>query len=288
MGDLSVSRLDEQRFWLTGSYYLQAWHMRWFRRHLPTEHVGLRNITDDWMGFSVSGPSSRAILERLVHGDVSLETFGSFAIGSMDVGSARAVVGRISLTGEVGYEIVVPANQQRTLLHELREAGEGLGLRLVGGRAVRTLRLEKGYGVWSAEFRQDVTPAMAGLDRFIAFETDFIGRDAAMREQEGGGPAQRLALLAVDAPDADAARDDGVWAGDRLVGLVTSGAYGHHVGMSLALAHMDRDILETGADLTVFVVGEPRPARVLPEPPYDPAGSRLRGLVGAEIPTERV
>jgi dimethylglycine dehydrogenase len=288
MGDLSVSRLDEQLFWLTGSYYLQAWHMRWFRRHLPTEHVELRNITDGWMGFSVSGPSSRAILERLVHGDVSLETFGLFAIGSMDVGSARAVVGRISLTGEAGYEIVVPANQHRTLLHELREAGEGLGLRLVGGRAVRSLRLEKGYGVWSAEFRQDVTPAMAGLDRFIAFETDFIGRDAAMREQEGGGPAQRLALLAVDTPDADAARDDGVWAGDRLVGLVTSGAYGHHVGMSLALAHLGREILEAGADLTVFVVGEPRPARVLTESPYDPAGTRLREPAGAPTPTHRV
>jgi dimethylglycine dehydrogenase len=279
MGDLSVSRLGEDRFWLTGSYYLQDWHLRWFAQHLPASGVELRNVTDEWMGFSVSGPASRTILERLAHEDVSNEAFPFLAIGSMDVGTARAVVGRISLTGELGYEIVVPAAGHRTLLHELREAGKDIGLRLIGGRAIRSLRLEKGYGVWSYEFRQDITPGASGLDRFVALDKgDFVGRDAARLERETGA-SKLLVLLEVDADDADATRDDGVWIGDRLVGLVTSGAYGHHVGRSLALAYVDRDILGTGAELTVFVVGEPRTARILPEPPYDPNGARLREVI---------
>jgi dimethylglycine dehydrogenase len=278
MGDLSVSRLSEDRFWLTGSYYLQDWHLRWFRQHLPASGVELRNVTDAWMGFSVSGPASRRILEGLAHDDVSNEAFPFLAIRSMIIGTARAVVGRISLTGELGYEIVVPADQHRTLLHELREAGGDEGLRLIGGRAIRGLRLEKGYGVWAAEFRQDVTPGMSGLDRFVAFDKgEFIGRDTALLERETG-TRQLLVLLEIDAADADAATDDGIWIEDRLVGLVTSGAYGHHVGKSLALAYVDRDVLETNPELTVFVVGEPRTARILPEPPYDPNGTKLRDV----------
>jgi dimethylglycine dehydrogenase len=278
MGDLTVARLDDDRFWLTGSYYLQDWHLRWFRRHLPGSGVTLTNVTDAWMGFSVSGPASHAILAELAHDDVSNEAFGFLGVRRMDVGSAQAVVGRISLTGELGYEIVVPANRHRTLLHELREAGASNGLRLVGDRAIDSLRLEKGYGIWSAEFRQDFTPAMSGLDRFVAFDKgEFVGAGAARRARDVE-PAQRLVLLDVDATDADASADEGIWIGDRRVGFVTSGAYGHHVGMSLALAYVDHDVAEPGPELTVFVVGDPRTARVLPEIPYDPKGVRLRDL----------
>jgi dimethylglycine dehydrogenase len=277
MGDLSVTRLEAERFWLTGSYYLQMWHQRWFHQRLPDSGVTVRNITDDWMGFSLSGPASRTILERLVRGDVSDEVFPFLAVQMLDVGAARAVVGRISLTGELGYEIVVPTNEHRVLLQNLREAGQESGLRLVGDRAIDSLRLEKAYGIWNAEFTQAYTPGMSGLDRFVAFDkADFIGREAALREREEG-VAQRLVLLEVDAGDADASADDGIWIGDRRVGFVTSGAYGHHVKQSLALAYVDRDVIESADTLEVFVVGEARPARILPEAPYDPTSSKLRG-----------
>jgi dimethylglycine dehydrogenase len=277
MGDLSVARLEDQRFWLTGSYYLQTWHQRWFREQLPNSGVTLRNITDDWMGFSLSGPASRAILARLAHDDVSDAAFPFLAVRMLDVGTARAVVGRISLTGELGYEIVVPTNLHRTLLRQLREAGQGSGLRLIGDRAIDSLRLEKAYGIWNAEFTQAYTPGMSGLDRFVAFDKDeFIGREAALREREEG-VEQRLVLLEVDAGDADASADDGIWIGDRRVGFVTSGAYGHHVKKSLALAYVDRDVIESADDLDVYVVGEARTARILPAAPYDPTGSKLRG-----------
>ena len=87
-------------------------------------------------------------------------------------------------------------------------------------------------------------------------------------------------LLEVDATDADASADEGIWIGDRRVGFVTSGAYGHHVEKSLALAYVDRDVAESAPEVTVFVVGEPRSARILPEIPYDPSGARLRDRTG--------
>jgi dimethylglycine dehydrogenase len=277
LGDLSVTRLDDDRFWLTGSYYLQAWHGRWFQQQLPATGVGIENITDDWMGFSVSGPAARSILGDLAHDDVSNEAFPIFGVRRMDVGSAEAVVGRIGLTGEVGYEIVVPTPQHRTLWTELAEAGTPHGLRPIGDRAIDSLRLEKGYGIWNAEFRQDGTPGMTGLDRFVAFDKgDFIGAESARREREEGA-ARRLVLLEVDAVEADAARDDGVWVEDRLVGEVTSGAYGHTVGMSLALALIESAVAGEAPELTVYVVGRPRTARILPQAPFDPSGGRLRG-----------
>ena len=276
MGDLTVTRLDGDRFWLTGSYYLQDWHLRWFRGHMPPEGVTLRNLTDDLMGFAVTGPAARAILAALTDDDVSGAALPFLGVRRMRVGGADAVVGRISLTGELGYEIVVPTGGHRALFHELRGAGRTHGLRLIGDRAIDSLRLEKGYGIWSAEFRQDITPGMSGLDRFVAFDKEnFIGREAALRERDHG-VARRLVLLEVDAADADAAKDDGIWLDERLVGVVTSGAYGHHVGMSLALAYVDIEVAAARPNLIVTVVGEPRPARILPEVPYDPLGFRLR------------
>jgi dimethylglycine dehydrogenase len=276
MGDLTVARIEQDRFWLTGSYYLQAWHMRWFHQHQPSHGVEVRNITDGRMGFSVSGPASREIVAKLVREDLANETFPFLSVRAMDVGSADAVVGRISLTGELGYELVVPTAQHRTLWSELQEAGASAGLRPIGDRAVDSLRLEKGYGIWSAEFRQENTPGESGLDRFVAYgKGDFVGRQPAVRERERGA-SRGLVLLTVDAADADAAQDDGVWIGDRHVGMVTSGAYGHHVGTSLALAYLDAAVIDADPELTVFVVGQPRAARILPEIPYDPTGAKLR------------
>jgi dimethylglycine dehydrogenase len=276
MGDLTVTRLAEERFWLTGSYYLQDWHLRWFRSRLPERGVTVRNLTEDLMGFSISGPSARAILAALSTDDVSGSAFPFLTARTMHVGSSEAIVGRISLTGELGYEVVVPTDRHRTLYEELRDAGRSHGLRLIGDRALDCLRLEKGYGIWSAEFRQDVTPGMSGLDRYVAFDKgDFIGREAALLERERGA-ARRLVLLQVDATDADASKDDGIWLDGRLVGSVTSGAYGHHVEASLALAYVDREVFEARPDLSVDIVGEPRGARILPELPYDPMGLRMR------------
>jgi dimethylglycine dehydrogenase len=278
MGDLTVARFDDDRFWLTGSYHLQDWHTRWFHRQLPESGVDLMNVTDRWMGFSISGPAARDLLGAFVGEDVSNDAFPFLTVRRMEVGDVRVIVGRISLTGELGYELVVPVDEHLALWRRLRDEGASLGLRPIGDRAVDSLRLEKGYGIWSAEFRQDVTPGMSGLDRFVAFDKgEFVGAEPARRERVEGA-AQRLVLLDVDAADADAAQDDGVWIGDRRVGEVTSGAYGHHVGKSLALAYVDRDVDAAGTELTVFVVGEPREATILPEPPYDPKGARLRDL----------
>ena len=277
MGDLTVTRLAPDRFWLVGSYSLQEWHLRWFRDHLPASGVAIENLSESWLGFSLSGPRARDILARLTRADVSDASLPFLGCQRIDIGLTQAVVARLSLTGELGYEITVPASQQRALWDALLEHGQPLGMQPIGMRAQDSLRLEKGYGVWSLEFAQAYTPAMAGLDRFIAFDKGkFIGREAALAER-GASPAQRLVLLSIDAGDADVTGFEPVWQGTRKVGFVTSGAYGHYVEQSLALAYVDAAIAAEAAPISLHVVGERRAARILTEPPYDPQGRKLRG-----------
>ena len=283
MGDLSITRLDEDRFWLVGSYYLQEWHQRWFAESMPAD-VTFTNLSDRWLGFAVSGPASRELLTRVTGADFSDATVPFMKTGWYDdVAGTRALVARVSLTGERGYEVTVPEAHHDALWSALKEAGADLGLRPVGDRAIDSLRLEKGYGIWSAEFATSYTAAQSGLDRFIAWDKgDFAGRDAALAERERG-PVERLVLLDVDSADADAHGDEPVWLGDRVVGRVTSGSYGHHVERSLALAYVEAALADAGSDvvadgggLEVSVMGHRRAAQVLGGPAYDPTNSRLR------------
>ena len=276
VGDLAVMRLDADRFWLMGSYYLQSWHMRWFNDHLPEKGVEVKNLCGSWAGVSITGPECRKLLEELVQEDVSNQAFPFMNLRKLNVGDCMAVVGRLSVTGELGYEINVPVDCLRSLYQRLMEFGEKYKMSLFGFRAMNSLRLEKGFGSWSREFTSAYTPDMAGLDRFIDYEKhDFIGREAALR-QRSTPSSQTLALLAIDSNDADASGFEPVWCADQRVGFITSGGYGHWVGRSLGLAYIERDILKNSNELFVHVVGSKCRANVLNEVPHDPTGARMR------------
>ncbi|GAA2870990.1 dimethylglycine dehydrogenase [Aminobacter niigataensis] len=273
-GDLTVFNWGDGTWWIMGSYYLRQWHMRWFEQHLA-EGIAVRDISDDVVGFSLAGPNARKVLERVTHEDVSHGAFGFLGCRSLDVGLIRAKVGRLSVVGELGFEIHCRANEHATLRRTLLEAGRDLGITEYGFNAVNALRLEKGFGIWSREFTQDYTPGETGMDRWIDFDKDFIGRQAALAERVATA-GRALATLEVDAMDADASGYEPVWHDGRLVGFVTSGGYGHTVGKSLALALVDRELAEVGTELRVHIVGVERTARVVQPSVYDPQGLRMR------------
>jgi dimethylglycine dehydrogenase len=182
------------------------------------------------------------------------------------------------VTGELGYEIHCHSSEHIALRRALLNAGADLGLREVGMNALLSLRLEKSYGIWSAEFTQGYTAAMTGMDRWIDWQKpDFIGRDAALAERDGKGPDKVLVTLEVDADGADASGYEPVWMQGEKVGFVTSGGYGHTLQKSLAMALVRPDAATVGTDLTLHIVGAERPARVITHSPYDPTGTAVRG-----------
>jgi dimethylglycine dehydrogenase len=259
-----------------GSYYLRAWHMRWFNEHLE-DGVTVRDLSDSMVGFGLSGPRSRDLMELLAHEDVSNEAFRFMSCGEMDIGMIRARVGRISVTGELGYEIHCPATEHIELRRSLVEAGREVGAVEYGFNAMGSLRMEKSFGIWSKEFRQEYTPGMTGMDRWMDWSKDFVGAEAARKEHEEDAARMKLVTLEIDATDADGSEYEPVWADGRRVGYVTSGEYGHIVGKSLAMALIDREHCEVGTELTTHVVGVERPATVIEVSPYDPTGSAMRG-----------
>lgn len=276
MGDLTLMRLAEDRFFLFGSGYLQNWHGRWFAEHLAGDDVTVSNKTDAIQGVILMGPRSRELLARLTAADVTKTAFPFMAVREFDVGLAPALVARLSLSGELGFEIYVAANQLRSLYARIEEAGRDLGLVDFGLHALNSMRLEKGFGIWSREFSRDYGADEAGLGRFVDYDkAQFLGKDAALRERDNRS-ARTLVTLAVDTAGCDAAGYEPIWSGDKMVGFVTSGGYGHRVGSSVAMGYVDREIAASGAAIEVTVLGERRPARVALEPLYDPANLLAR------------
>ena len=282
IGDFTVAKLGDERFMVFGSGIAEAYHMRWFEAHLPDQGVAIRPLGLDLVGFAIAGPRSRELLARVTAADVGAQAFPFMAIREMDLGMVPALVGRISFTGELGYEIWVRPEFQIALYDLLSEAGADLGLKPFGARALNSLRLEKSFGSWAREYRPIYTPSEARLDRFVSLaKPDFIGRDAVARDRDRE-PALHLVTLVVDAIDADVVADEPVWHDGKVVGWVTSGGYGHTVAKSLALAYVPSQLMMseaagTEAAFEVEILGDRRPARLAPEPLVDPAGTRMRG-----------
>ena len=272
-GDLTVLNWGDGRFWIMGSYYLRAWHKRWFRDHMM-EGVSLRDLGEEMAGFSLTGPKAHEVISALAETDVALPFMGC---GTFDIGLVQAQVARMSVAGELGYEINCRMGDHLALRRMLLAAGAPMGLKEYGFNAMLSLRLEKSFGIWSAEFTQGYTPGMTGLDRFVDYDKDgFIGATAARTERDGPGPAQKIVTLEIQASGADASGFEPVWKDGKRVGFVTSGGYGHCVERSLAMAMIDIEQAGVGTDLTVHVVGQERPAKVIPPSPYDPKGKAMR------------
>ncbi len=274
-GDLTIFNWGDGRYWITGSYYLRAWHMRWFNKHME-DGVAVRDLGDEMGGLSLAGPKSREVL-RAVLTDGDADALKFMGCGQMDIGLVRCHVGRLSVAGELGFELHCRAGDLKALRDTLLAAGADNGMIEYGFNALLSLRLEKSFGIWSAEFTQGYTPGMTGMDRWIDWDKEFVGKAAAVAERDGNGPAQRQVTLEVDADGADASGYEPIWKDGARVGFVTSGGFGHTTGKSLAMALVDTEHSGEGSDLKVHIVGVERDAKVIAASPYDPAGKAMRG-----------
>lgn len=277
IGDFTIAKADDERFFMFGSSQAQIHHMRWFERHLPDDgSLSIRPLGMDLVGLSIAGPKSRQLLARLTDEDVSNERFRFMDFRRMDIAAVPCMVNRVTYTGDLGYEIWVKPEYQWRLYDRLMAAGADLGLRNFGMRALLSLRLEKNWPTWYRELRPIYGPIEAGVERFVDFrKNDFIGRDAALREQEDGPKLRRVSLV-VDTDDADVIGDEPIWQDGRVVGWVTSGGYGHFVDCSLAQGYVPAALAENGEAFEVEILGDRRPARLQKEPLFDPDGERMR------------
>ena len=273
-GDLTVACLDEDRFMLFGSGAMQDAHRRWFEKDLPAD-VRYANVSDDWHGIALSGPKSRALLARITRADVSAEGFKFRDLREGFVGGVPALVNRISFSGELGYEIYCKPQYLLRLAEAIEEAGADLGYRWYGARALMSLRLEKSWGAWALDYRPDFNAVESGLDGFINWRKEFVGK-AATEQVRAAGDARKLVTLVVDVDGIDVSNDEAILQDGAAVGYVSSGGYAHHEGRSMAMGYVDADHAAAGSKLQVEILGQFYDAEVLGAPLYDANGANMR------------
>ncbi len=282
IGDLSLAKADRERFYIFGSGAGEEYHMRWFERHLPTDGtVKVVALGQQLTGLTIAGPKSRDVLAKVTDDDVSAKAFRFMDFRPhMEIGMVPAMIGRVSFTGDLGFEIWVKPEHQVALFTALWDAGQEFGIRPFGSRALLSLAREKNFGTWAREFRPIYGPFEADLGRFVDLsKNDFIGRAGAAKEKEEGPKRARVSFV-VDAGDADAIGDEAVWKDGTVVGWITSGGYCHHADKSLAIGYVPTDVLGNGAEKAkwqIEILGEMRKAKLQLEPLFDPKGTRMRG-----------
>ncbi len=279
IGDFTLAKLGEGDFLVIGSGIAEDYHMRWFESHLPKDgSVTLEALNLRLTGLAIAGPNARKLIQKLTHLDMSNEAFPFMSIRRMDLGMAKAIVGRVSYTGDLGYEIWMKPEYQRYVYDLLMAEGAEFGIRLFGLRALNSLRLEKSYGSWSREYRPLYGPFEAGLGPFVALKksADFIGKQAAAEEKASGGTL-RLVTLLVDAKDADVIGDEPIYFGGEVRGWVTSGGYAHASGKSVALGYVPKEIAGETDGFEIELLGEMLKASVQSTALFDGNGERMRG-----------
>jgi dimethylglycine dehydrogenase len=276
VGDLSIACLADDRYLIVGSGFAEEFHLRWFWEQAPPADAFVRTAASTLAGLSIAGPRARELLERLVRIDVSATALKLFDVRETAVGYAPCVLTRAGFTGELGYEIWTTPDYFATLYDDVWDAGRSLGLVHFGGRALSALRLEKAYGSFNKDFRPDYTPGETGLDRFVDFHKgEFVGRAAAIAERDAG-PKRRFVVMEVEVRDAEVVGYESIIEDGAAVGYVTSGAYGHCVGRSLAAGYVPTALARDGQRFEIDLFGDACAATVRLRPLYDPGGLRLR------------
>jgi len=245
----------------------------WLHRHLDGARISLRDCTEDYAVIGLMGPEAASVAAAAGAG--GLNGLGYFEVGEAEIAGAHVRAVRLSYVGEAGWEITSRAADAGRIHDALHEAGA----RPAGLYAQTAMRIEKGYRAMGHELDSDVTPLEAGLDFAVAWERDFIGREALLRRRDAGANS-RVATILLDDTRAVPLGNEPVYAGGRIVGKTTSAGFGYRIGRPLALAHLDAAIGE-GDPVEVDIARRMWAGHATLKPAFDPAGARMRRMQGA-------
>jgi 4-methylaminobutanoate oxidase (formaldehyde-forming) len=273
--DLTVTRLDEQRFRIVTGTAFGNHDRAWIQSHVAEgERVLIEDVTSRYACFALWGPRAREILQSRTDTNLSHEAFGYMKGKDLNVGPVPCWAQRVTFVGELGWEIYCPSEYAVALWDTLMDAGRPHGLTPGGYKAIESLRLEKGYRVWGSDVTSIDTPFEAGLGFAVRMDKgEFIGREAL---EAAGEPRRRLVCLVLDDPQVIALGSEPVRVDGLALGRITSGGYGYSVERSIAYAYLPADDATVGRRVEVVVFGEAVGAEVSTEPLFDPTNARVR------------
>ena len=275
--DFTVTRLDEDRFFIVTGTAFGNHDLDWMRRNQPRDgSVRIEDVTSARACLGIWGPRSRDILQPLTETDLSSAQFPYMTAKPVTIGVVPCLALRVTYVGELGWELYCPTEYGLRLWDSLAQAGAVHGMVPGGYRAIESLRLEKGYRVWGSDITPEDNPYEAGLGFAVSLEKgeDFIGKGALLHVKEQG-VSRRLRALLLDDPEAIVFGGEPVRAPGAALGRVTSGGYGYTLERSIAYAYLTAGP-GIGGRVEVEIFGRWVPATISKEPLYDPSGSRIK------------
>ena len=275
--EFTITRLADDHFYLLSAAVSE---LRDFdllnNRILETENVTVTNISDDWGVLVLAGPRSREVLAKVTHADLRNEQFRWLTAQAIEVAGIELRALRLNYVGELGWELHVPMNQLEPLYDAIWSAGESFGIADFGVYAVNSLRMEKAYRAYGSELTTEITMIDADMERFVKFEKEhFAGKEALLKRKAEGSDFQ-LIYAQVASSDSDIRGGEPVLDGESVIGVTTSGAYGHTVGKQLIFAYVKPVNGMSNSTFDIEILGKRYHAEVLSEPIFDPKNERLR------------
>ena len=276
--EITVTRLAADHFYVLSAAVAQLHdfdQLSW--RKLDSEQVTITDVTDDYGVLVLAGPRARDVLRPCTTADLSNAAFRWLTAKTGTVAGADGVrLLRVNYVGELGWELHVPMADMPRVFTALMAAGKAHGIRLFGTYAMNSLRMEKSYRGWGSELTTEVDMIEASMERFLRLDKDdFIGKAPTLANKQRG-PRMKLVYMEVDNSDSDCMGNEPVYRGDRLVGVTTSGGFGHATGKSLAFAYVDPQLAEPGSEFEVMVFTVRRKARIIQESVWDAGNERLK------------
>jgi len=245
-----------------------AWMLQILKESAMAD-VEIRNLSPDYGQLALQGPASAAILAGLT--TTTLEGIAYYHFEEGTVAGTPAIISRTGYTGEDGFELYIPAERTAELWEALMTAGNEHGLVPAGLGCRDTLRLEKKYALYGHEISAKISPLEGGLAWITKLgKSDFIGRDALVRQKEMGVP-RRLVCLVLEEPGVPR-QGYPVYAADRQIGEVTSGTMSPSLRQGIALALIEKDFATVESAVQVGIRDKKRAARITKPPFYPKAG----------------
>ncbi len=278
--DVTVTRLSETVYLVVTPAATRRADQAWLARHVGEARVVLTDVTPAEAVLAVMGPKARDLMRAVSPDDFSNDAFPFGTAREIEVGLGLARAHRVSYVGELGWEVYVSADMAAHVFETLREAGTSLGLKLAGMHAMDSCRIEKAF----RHFGHDITCEDHVLEAGLGFavktaKADFIGRDAVLRKRDEG-LSKRLVQFRLTEADAMLYHNEPVIRDGRIVGHLSSGAYGHHLGGAMGLGYVPcagespADMLASAYEIDV--AGRRVKAEVSLKPMYDPEGARVK------------
>jgi 4-methylaminobutanoate oxidase (formaldehyde-forming) len=278
--DLTVSRLSPTAFLAVVPGATLQRDLAWLRKHLRDEFVVITDVTAAESVLCLMGPYARKLIQKVSPNDFSNEKnpFGTFQEIEIGMGLARAH--RVTYVGELGWELYVSTDQAAHVFEAIEEAGTEFGLKLCGLHALDSCRIEKAF----RHFGHDITDEDHVLEAGLGFAAktgkgDFLGRDAVLRKKEAG-LERRLVQFRLADPEPLLFHNEAIVRDGKIVGTITSGNYGHHLGGAIGLGYVpcrgesEADVL--GSSYEIEIAGERFAAEASLRPMYDPKAERVR------------